>query len=140
MKANKFELELQQIKQIRSLRVETLRRKQRALSMLESNAATKIQECNLSFQSTETRLIQEQSDSLSRLKTNGPVKAHRLVEYTKLQLRSGKEIKDAMKEIEYSHTSYQEAKDNTMQGVQALQKAEKRLFRLQEVISERLWK
>lgn len=140
MKLNSLEQELHQIKNIRSLRVETLRRKQMSLAMQKNQAASKIQDSNLSYQETEARLIEEQNQSLLDLTTNGPVKAHRLVGYTKLQLRGGKEIKDALKEIEYSHTRHQEAQQNLKLGTQALNKAEKRLFRLQEVITERLWK
>lgn len=135
-----IEKEIQQIKQIRSLRVDNLRRKQSSLTMLQNKAAGKIQDSNINYQETETRLIHEQKENLADLTSKGPVKAHRLVEYTKLQLRSGKEIKDAFKEIEYSHIKYLEAQQNLKAGVQELKKAEKRLFRLEEVISERLWK
>lgn len=136
---NPYEKELKQIEQIRKLRVNNFRRKQSLVAAERSQAVEQIQLAEQSYQTTEIELVQEQRTQLQTLKSAGSVKPHEVVAYTKLQLKGVKQIKDAFSEIENSKSKLKEVQQRLNSSTVELNKAEKKLIGLQEVIKEEFW-
>lgn len=136
---NSVEKELKQIEQIRKLRVDNFRRQQGVVAAERNQAARQIQQAEEAYQSTEIELIGEQKNQLQALKSSSSVKSHEVVAYTKLQLKGVKQIKDAFNHVEDSKAKLKEVQQRLNSSTVELNRAEKKLIGLQEVIKEELW-
>lgn len=136
---NPVEKELKQIEQIRKLRVDNFRRQQGIVAAERNHAARQIQQAEEAYQSTEIELIGEQKNQLQALKSSSSVKSHEVVAYTKLQLKGVKQIKDAFNHVEDSKAKLKEVQQRLNSSTVELNRAEKKLIGLQEVIKEELW-
>ena len=135
-----FEKELKQIKTVRKLRVDSLRRKQLKCALEKTRAAQQIDDSETHYEVVQQELIETERTSLQDLVGGGFVKVDRLVGFTKLQQRGVKKIKDSQKEIELAHLHYKEAQAKYQEASVAANVAEKKLLGLEEVLEHQLWK
>lgn len=134
------EKQIQQIKQIRSLRVRAKIREQ-AKSMQEVQLLdASIEMARSNIQLEEQRAITFQRDGLSRLLGDSLVGVENLKEFNVQKLKGIKKVADAKQEVLEIDNSRREASKKLATCIKATKEAEKRLIGIEEVITKELWK
>ena len=137
---NAFEKNIQQIRQIRSLRVQSKVRKQakcaQELQLLDAN----IEKAQRNIQHEKQQAITFQRDGLARLLAGSLVGVDSLKEFNSQKLSGIKKVANAQQEaLEIGHSREAVLQKLALCNA-ATKEAEKRLIGIEEVIEKELWK
>lgn len=135
-----IEKQIQQIRQVRSLRV-------RASMQAQAKCMQEVQLLNANIESAQNNVreveqnaITFQRDSLSRLLGGSLVGVESLKDFNARKLQGIKNVADAKQEVMEISNSRAVASKQLSVCAEVTRAAEKRLLGIEEVISEKLWK
>lgn len=137
---NDIEDDLEKIKFIRQLRARSRGRECARRQQIKNETAHAIERMYQDHEKLKDDLVVHQNQALTQLQTQTFVNVTKLVEFTKLQQRGTKSLKDSSKSIDEGHHEYRDAQENYLVALEARTSAERRLFKIEEVIKEQLWK
>lgn len=135
-----IEKQIQQIKQIRFLRVQTSMQEQAKCMQEVQLLDASIEKARRNIQLEEQRAITFQRDGLSRLLGGSLVGVESLKEFNSRKLQGIRSVADAKQEVvEISNAKATALKQLSVRA-RASKLAEKRLIGIEEVITKELWK
>ena len=137
---DQLEKELEQVRQIRSLRVGSLKRKNTQAELAVTKAQQQVQQTEAEILQIQQDIVTLQREGISQLVNGNMVRVEKILNFNAERQKGFERVNQAHSELEKLIENRLQAQSDLTESIKAVTNAEKKLIGIEEVISEKLWK